>query len=122
MVVDVRINKVFKERSKDDNTVRHTSACSLCKSENLITDTQSGEVICSKCGMVISDKIQDTRPESGMFPNTAEKSKERARTGMPTSLAFSDMGLSTVIGKINRDASGYASVNDMGFSNTGSYF
>jgi transcription initiation factor TFIIB len=106
MVVDVRINKVFTERSKDDNTVRHTSACSLCKSENLITDTQSGEVICSKCGMVISDKIQDTRPESGMFPNTTEKSKERARTGMPTSLAFSDMGLSTVIGKINRDASG----------------
>jgi transcription initiation factor TFIIB len=94
MVLDVELNKIFTDTSEDDNIVRQKSACSLCKSESLITDTESGEVICSKCGMVISD-------------NPAEGIKERARTGMPTSLAFSDMGLSTVIGKTDRDASGY---------------
>jgi len=40
-------------------------------------------------------------------PNTPVESKERARTGMPTSLVLSDMGLCTVIGKTDRDASGY---------------
>jgi transcription initiation factor TFIIIB Brf1 subunit/transcription initiation factor TFIIB len=53
-------------------------SCSLCKSENLITDTESGEVICGKCGMVISDKIQET--ESRRLLNPAEVSKERAST------------------------------------------
>ena len=107
MVVEVRLNKVFTETSEDDNTVPQTSACSLCKSESLITDTESGEVICSKCGLVISNKIQETGPESRRFLNHTEVSNERARTGMPTSLAFSDMGLSTVIGKTDKDASGY---------------
>jgi len=44
-----------------DMTVRETSSCPLCKSESLITDTES-EVICSKCGVVISDKNQETKP------------------------------------------------------------
>src|SRR5215831_12653833 len=100
MVFDVKLNRVFKDMSKDDSTVRQTSACSLCKSESLVTDTESGEVICSKCGMVISEKTQDTKPHG------ADTSNERARTGMPTSLASSDMGLSTVIGNTTRDASG----------------
>src|SRR5919201_1229686 len=32
--------------------------CSICKSDKIITDLESGEIICSNCGMVISDKIQ----------------------------------------------------------------
>ena len=51
--------------------------------------------------MVVSDKIQDSR----RLLNT-EQSKHKMRTGIPTSLAQADMGLSTVIGKSNRDASG----------------
>jgi transcription initiation factor TFIIB len=40
--------------------------------------------------MVISDKIQETKQESRTFlDNEAE---DRRRTGMPTSLARSDMG------------------------------
>jgi transcription initiation factor TFIIIB Brf1 subunit/transcription initiation factor TFIIB len=38
---------------------------------------KSGEVICSKCGMVVSHKIQETRQESRRFFNTTEQSKER---------------------------------------------
>ncbi|MGH9978747.1 MAG: TFIIB-type zinc ribbon-containing protein, partial [Nitrososphaeraceae archaeon] len=29
----------------------------------IITDHESGEIICSTCGMVISDKIQSNGPE-----------------------------------------------------------
>ena len=37
--------------------------CSICKSNQIIADNESGELICSKCGQVISDKIQQTGPE-----------------------------------------------------------
>jgi hypothetical protein len=34
------------------------SRCSVCNQENMaITDPSSGEIICSNCGIVISDKI-----------------------------------------------------------------
>ena len=56
--------------------------------------------------MVISDKIQENREESRTFFNT-EQAKDRRRTGMPTSLASADMGLSTVIARTEKDASGY---------------
>jgi transcription initiation factor TFIIB len=105
MELDVKLNKVLTYRSEDDMTLRQTSACPLCKSESLITDTQSGEIICSTCGMVISDKIQETKPRRLL--NSDDISKEGARTGMPTSLVQADMGLSTVILRSNKDASGY---------------
>jgi transcription initiation factor TFIIB len=80
--------------------------CYLClKDENVITDVESGEVICGNCGTVITDKGQDTNnPEWRAF--TVEEKNNKARTGAPTSLAVHDMGLSTIIGRTNRDASG----------------
>jgi transcription initiation factor TFIIB len=80
--------------------------CSICKQENTaITDPNSGEVICSSCGMVISDKIEDAiHPEQRM--HSFEDVDKRARTGAPSSLARHDMGLSTIIGKENKDATG----------------
>src|SRR5918911_2630391 len=79
--------------------------CSTCnRNDKILTDAASGEVICSKCGTVISDKVQDiTRPERLAF--NIEKNI-RSRTGVPLSLTFADMGLSTVIGKYDRDANG----------------
>src|SRR5919107_1727532 len=79
--------------------------CPLCnKQTDIITDQESGEIVCVNCGSVITDKAQDTRAEWNAFD--AEDMNLRARTGAPTSLAKYDRGLSTVIGKINRDASG----------------
>jgi transcription initiation factor TFIIB len=83
----------------------HNEVCPICKSSNVITDSDSGEIVCSKCGMVISDKIQENREESPCF--NSEQVKDRRRTGMPTSLASADMGLSTVIARTEKDASGY---------------
>ena len=70
-----------------------------------ITDNESGELICSNCGIVISDRIADfAHEESRAF--TLEELNNRVRTGPPRSFAVHDMGLSTVIGRGNRDARG----------------
>jgi transcription initiation factor TFIIB len=74
---------------------------------NIINDPESGEIICGICGLVLSiEKSQEIRPEWRNF-NT-EQSNNRIRTGMPTSLARHDMGLSTIIGRTNRDYTGNA--------------
>src|SRR6266498_25362 len=87
--------------------------CSICstkgvKSAIVITDPESGEVICSNCGMVISQNIEDTRPEWRSFGSQGEgvEGYGKSRTGMPTSLARHDKGLATIIGRTDRDASG----------------
>ena len=49
--------------------------------------------------------MQENR-ELRTFFNT-EQAKDRRRTGMPTSLASADMGLSTLISRSDKDAGGY---------------
>jgi transcription initiation factor TFIIB len=71
----------------------------------LITDPESGEIICSNCGMVMLGNVQESRPEWRSF-TTDEVNNSRSRTGMPTSLARHDKGLATIIGRANKDASG----------------
>ena len=61
-----------------------------------ITDIKMGEMICGNCGLVISDKIQETRSECQYF-NT-EEANNRNRMGIPSPSAHHDRGLSTVIG------------------------
>jgi transcription initiation factor TFIIB len=55
-------------------------------------------------GEVISDNALSQQKEWRSFD--IEESKNRARVGAPTSLAFHDMGLSTMIGKEATDAAG----------------
>ncbi|MBV9176586.1 MAG: transcription initiation factor IIB [Nitrososphaeraceae archaeon] len=81
----------------------------MCKrSDRIVTDVASGEVVCSNCGMVISDKIQDINHSERRTFSSEEvmSNKGSRRTGSPTSLAKHDMGLSTIIGRINKDAAG----------------
>ncbi|MGI0045622.1 MAG: transcription initiation factor IIB [Nitrosotalea sp.] len=54
--------------------------------------------------MVLVEKTQVSGPEQQTF--TSVEYFEKSRTGAKTSLAINDMGLSTIIGKTNRDASG----------------
>ncbi|MFB5623857.1 MAG: transcription initiation factor IIB family protein, partial [Nitrosopumilus sp.] len=61
------------------------------------------ELFCSKCGLVVTDKIADTGAEWRSFSNDEGN---KARTGAGTSLTMHDMGLSTVIGAANKDATG----------------
>jgi transcription initiation factor TFIIB len=56
--------------------------------------------------MVISDKVEDTSHLERHIFSGGRIDDTRARTGSPTSLASDDMGLATVVGKDDRDASG----------------
>jgi transcription initiation factor TFIIB len=88
---------------EEKNTVM---TCLTCNKDNTtITDPECGEIICSNCGMVISEKIEDTNHQERRA-STLEQADKRDRTGAPSSLARHDMGLSTIIGKENRDARG----------------
>src|SRR5215469_9327141 len=75
----------------------HNEVCLICRSSNVITDSDSGEILCSKCGitdsdsgeilcskcgMAISDKIQENREELPTFFNT-EQAKDMNMT-LPT--------------------------------------
>ena len=90
--------------------MQQSSLCSICKSDRVVTDSECGEIICSNCGMVISDRAQDISwPEWHFFNNNnnAKELNDKCRTGGdPISLARYDMGLATVIGKTDRDANG----------------
>ena len=80
--------------------------CSVCSSDQIVTIPDSGEIVCEHCGAVISDKIEEKGPEWRSF-TTATVGGERNdenRTGMPFSLARSDMGLSTIIATIGAKA------------------
>lgn len=80
-----------------------TVTCMCNKGQQLVTDLESGEIACSKCGLVSSDRIQESRAEWRTFES---EGNDRSRVGSPSTLTFHDMGLATVIGKENRDSSG----------------
>ena len=61
-------------------------------------------MVCSSCGFVVKEKIEETGPEWRAF--SREEKDNRSRGGIPTSIAMHDMGLATVIGSVNKDASG----------------
>ncbi len=75
-----------------------------CANAPLVTDESVGEVFCSGCGRVVIEKAEDTGTDQHTF--TMEDYIQNTRTGPKTSLAINDMGLSTVIGEKDKDASG----------------
>ncbi len=81
-------------------------ACPVCRNgRRIITDSESCEIICSNCGIVISDNALDIAL-SEWCATGDEEINDKLRTGIRTSLARFDMGLSTIIGRTDRDASG----------------
>ncbi len=85
------------------NTTVSGPKCPSCGGSKMISDENTGELCCGRCGFVITDKISDTGAEWRSFSNDESN---RARTGAGTSLTIHDMGLSTIIGKANKDATG----------------
>ncbi|MFB5606269.1 MAG: TFIIB-type zinc ribbon-containing protein, partial [Nitrosarchaeum sp.] len=77
--------------------------CPRCAQGKLVTDNESGEMFCSKCGFVAIDKVEQEGPEWRSF---SKEGDNRTRTGTPISLAIHDMGLATIINPINKDATG----------------
>ena len=73
-----------------------------CSRLELITDYGTGEVNCKNCGSVLNEKPIET---SSNF-KTNDDGIETNQTGPPTSIKFADMGLSTLIGSVNKDSTG----------------
>ena len=74
-----------------------------CKTYPAITDSERGEIVCGRCGIILMQNISDSSNENNSF--TQENFMNMTRTGAPTSLTMHDRGLSTVMG-MNRDSSG----------------
>ena len=83
---------------------RLADTCPECASKNLVHDYDTGETICSACGLVLFEQMLDKGPEWRAFTQ-AEKAS-RSRVGMPASYSVHDKGLSTTISQVDRDAFG----------------
>jgi transcription initiation factor TFIIB len=103
--------------SQQQKQKQQRPSSSVCKSDKVITDTESGEIICSNCGVVISDKLEEiNRPERRIINEDADNNNKTSRTGAPTSIAYHDMGLSTTIAKTHTDARGQKIATPMLYS------
>jgi len=69
-----------------------------------VSDINSGEVVCSQCGSVLVEKAEIAGPDTHAY--TTEEYFEKTRTGSKSSLAWDDMGLSTLIDSKDKDAGG----------------
>jgi len=78
--------------------------CPECGSTNLVQDYDTGETVCGSCGLVVQDLSMDKGPEWRAF--TQEEKESRSRVGIPMSYSVHDKGLSTSIGRVDRDAFG----------------
>lgn len=74
-----------------------------CTSCQLITDCDRGEIICSDCGLVLTDRLEDQGKEWRSFRDIAS---EKSRVGQATSSSLGNVRLFTSIGNNNRDFSG----------------
>jgi len=80
-----------------------TVKCPECGSTNLVIDSEMGEYVCSRCGLVIEENIPSQEAEWRAF--TPQERDARARAGTPTKYSHYDKGLSTII-RVEKDAFG----------------
>lgn len=83
------------------NNIITCTTCNLGQTK-MVTDLESGEIICSNCGTVAAEYMEENRKE---FSGTLD-GNNNVRVGPPISLTMHDMGLATEVGKDNRDSSG----------------
>lgn len=70
----------------------------------MIRDYEAGELVCERCGFVISPTLLNHGPEWRAFD--AEQREKRTRVGAPLTWTIHDSGLSTVIDWRGRDSYG----------------
>ena len=85
-----------------DNT-SNKQHCPSCAKTKMVLDETTGELFCSFCGYVLTEKITEGGPEWRSF---SQDGGDRSRVGAGTSITMHDMGLSTIIGPQNKDATG----------------
>lgn len=80
------------------------NSCPRCTKGNLLTDSNTGEKFCDKCGYVAIERLENSGPDWRIF--SGDEFEKKCRTGVPSSLAIHDKGLSTIIDSSNKDAFG----------------
>lgn len=98
---DLRIMMRQSNHSQDRQSLIWAKRCPECRA-SLVNDTQSGEIICSKCGIVV-DQIEDTGPESIVYDDARDKV---CRASGSTSYTMHDLGIATDIPDTKKDYSG----------------
>jgi transcription initiation factor TFIIB len=89
---------------KVETRERKVDKCIECGSTSLVHDYDTGETVCANCGLVLHEQMIDKGPEWRAF--TPEERESKSRVGMPTSYSVFDKGLSTTMGRVDRDAFG----------------
>ena len=84
-----------------------STLCSMCNNGRLVTDLVSAEVACESCGIVWSQKAMEKPAEWTIFESGNDSNSARHRVGLPNSITLHCMGLSTTIGKQNKDSTGH---------------
>ena len=90
-------------KSEDSNRVSREK-CSECGSIDLIRDEQRGELICSKCGIVVESQAFSSAPEWRAY--SSEEHVARSRVGSPISPLRAEMGFRVQISNSRRDSTG----------------
>jgi transcription initiation factor TFIIB len=84
--------------------IKSRGRCPECGENRLVRDYDTAEVICTNCGCVVEDKIEDPGPEWRAFDN--EQREKRNRVGAPLTFSIHDKGLSTTIDWRDKDTDG----------------
>jgi len=73
--------------------------CKDCKEDppNLIEEFSSGDVVCGSCGVVLGDRIIDTRSEWRTFANDDQNGDDPSRVGEAANSLADDEGLRTQV-------------------------
>jgi len=77
--------------------------CTVCNS-SLVDDTENGEIICSGCGIVMAEHMEDHGPEAKS--SSLEDKMKLARATGQTSYSQHDLGITTEISVGTKDFSG----------------
>ncbi len=105
MATNTAANTLEDGRRQDIGIVQTPNAsCPDCGSSEVVRDNEKGEIICARCGLVLSDHRIDTGPEWRAF--TSDERDSRSRTGAPEALGMHDKGLSTMIDWRDHDGKG----------------
>ncbi|MFC6716226.1 transcription initiation factor IIB family protein [Natrialbaceae archaeon GCM10025810] len=90
-----------EERAREPEGER---VCTECESGSLVRSDDRGELVCTRCGLVVEEPNVDRGPEWRAFNHAERQSK--SRVGAPTTQTMHDRGLTTQIDWKDRDASG----------------
>ncbi|MFX1563123.1 MAG: transcription initiation factor IIB family protein [Promethearchaeota archaeon] len=84
---------------KGSSVAKHSDVtrCPDCGSYEIVHDPQRGELICSGCGLVLSEALID--PRAGVRAFTPEERDQRSTNGLPLSQMLPDFGLSTRVSR-----------------------